>query len=274
MCADLPCTVPRNTSCLFEGSLVKQIGALTVLLLFVDFESVPWCLSQVLQLSVSQVSPSDPRQIPQPTCFWVRRWTWLTLHRIQKGIVVSSLTRLLVIVCLLLLEHSTHASPPHNFCTQWRNARLTLHVRKYFPLFRSQCAVQSDIFCTFTNISSLYPHDLATPIALGPLGHFRIDHTTVSKWTHRSKLARKQIWLESCLQSVTTVSGCKTLWQVPIIGAKPLFSILRKSGGERLILHGVTMRSRQVTSDKWQFPLWQADVFYSQKEWRGETHPS
>ena len=41
MCADLPCTVPRNTSCLFEGSLVKQIGALTVLLLFVDFESVP-----------------------------------------------------------------------------------------------------------------------------------------------------------------------------------------------------------------------------------------
>ena len=149
--------------------------------------------------------------------------------------------------------------------------------------------------CTFGNISPFSAHSalysrtffarspifplfilmiLPSPIALGPLGHFRIDHTTVSKWTHRSKLARKQIWLESCLQSVTTVSGCNPLWQVPIIGAKPLFSILRKSGGERLILHGVTMRSRQVTSDKWQFPLWQADVFFSQKEWRGETHPS
>ena len=142
-------------------------------------------------------------------------------------------------------EHSTHASPHIIFAHSGETRAWHCTFGNISPLFRSQCAVQSDIFCTFTNISSLYPHDLATPIALRPLGHFRIDHTTVSKWTHRSKLARKQIWLESCLQSVTTVSGCKTLWQVPIIGAKPLFSILRKSGGERLILHSVTMRSRR-----------------------------
>ena len=30
---DLHCTLPRNTSCLFGGSLVKQIGAHTVLLI-------------------------------------------------------------------------------------------------------------------------------------------------------------------------------------------------------------------------------------------------
>ena len=125
--------------------------------------------------------------------------------------MVSSLTRLLVIVCLLLLEHSTHASPRIIFAHSGEMRASDIARSAIFPPFRSQCAVQSDIFCTFTNISSLYPHDLATPIALGPLGHFRIDHTTVSKWTHRSKLARKQIGLESCLQSVTTVSGCKTL---------------------------------------------------------------
>ena len=115
--------------------------------------------------------------------------------------MVSSLTRLLVIVCLLLLEHSTHASPRIIFAHSGEMRASDIARSAIFPPFSAHSALYSRTFFARSPIFPLFILMIfPPPIALGLLGHFRIDHTTFSKWTHQSKLARKQIPLESCLQ--------------------------------------------------------------------------